>query len=109
MKTYGGMETAPRILTLPLDGTDKLHDPAALPPHPLDRRMRHPTAGLNAEAKKNPFPAPAGTSHATNAISNSALPTFPLRQRVQTDSGSHPTFYPMGTGSSLPGRKAAGA
>jgi hypothetical protein len=32
-----------------------------------------------------------------------------LRHRVQTDSGAHPDSYPMGTGDSFPGDKAAGA
>jgi hypothetical protein len=29
-------------------------------------------------------------------------------QSVQTGSGFHPTFYPIGTGGSFPGSKAAG-
>jgi hypothetical protein len=32
-----------------------------------------------------------------------------LLHRVQTDSGAHPTSYPMGRGCSFPGGKAAGA
>jgi hypothetical protein len=34
---------------------------------------------------------------------------FSLRHHVQTGSGAHPASYPMGTGSSFPGGKAAGA
>jgi hypothetical protein len=34
---------------------------------------------------------------------------FSLRHRVQTGSGTHPASYPMGTGGSFPGDKAAGA
>jgi hypothetical protein len=34
---------------------------------------------------------------------------FSLRHRVQTGSGAHPGSYPMGTGGSSPGGKAAGA
>jgi hypothetical protein len=34
---------------------------------------------------------------------------FPLRFRVQPSSGAHPVSYPMGTGISFPGGKAAGA
>jgi hypothetical protein len=33
---------------------------------------------------------------------------FPLRHRVQTESGTHLTFYPVGTGSYFPDGKAAG-
>jgi hypothetical protein len=33
---------------------------------------------------------------------------FSLLRVVQTGSGVHPTFYPMGTGGSFPGGKAAG-
>jgi hypothetical protein len=33
---------------------------------------------------------------------------FSLRRCVQTGSGPHPDFYPMGTGGSFPGGKAAG-
>jgi hypothetical protein len=33
---------------------------------------------------------------------------FSLRQRLQTDSGAHAAPYPMGTGGSIPGSKAAG-
>jgi hypothetical protein len=32
-----------------------------------------------------------------------------LRHRVQTGSGAHPVSYPVGTGGSFPGGKAAGA
>jgi hypothetical protein len=32
---------------------------------------------------------------------------FSLRHRVQTGSGAHPASYPMGTGGSFPGGKAA--
>jgi len=35
--------------------------------------------------------------------------SFSLRSRVHTGSGAHPACYPMGTGRSFPGRKAAGA
>jgi hypothetical protein len=34
---------------------------------------------------------------------------FSLRHHVQTGSGVHPASYPMGTGSSFTGGKAAGA
>jgi hypothetical protein len=34
---------------------------------------------------------------------------FSLRHRVQTCFSAHPTSYPMGTGVSFPGGKAAGA
>jgi hypothetical protein len=34
---------------------------------------------------------------------------FPLLHSVQTDSGAHQASYPMGTGGSFPGGKAAGA
>jgi hypothetical protein len=34
---------------------------------------------------------------------------FSLHHRVQNGSGVHPASYPMGTGSSFPGGKAAGA
>jgi hypothetical protein len=34
---------------------------------------------------------------------------FSLLHCVQTDSGAHPAFYPMGTGVSFHGGKAAGA
>jgi hypothetical protein len=34
---------------------------------------------------------------------------FSLRHRVQTGSGAHPAFYPIGTGFSFPGVKSAGA
>jgi hypothetical protein len=34
---------------------------------------------------------------------------FSLLHIVQTDSGSHPASYPMGTGGSFPGGKEAGA
>jgi hypothetical protein len=34
---------------------------------------------------------------------------FPLRHRVQTGSGTHPSSYPMGTGGSFPEGKAARA
>jgi hypothetical protein len=34
---------------------------------------------------------------------------FSLHHRVQNGSGAHPASYPMGTGGSLPGGKAAGA
>jgi hypothetical protein len=35
--------------------------------------------------------------------------SFSFRRRVQTVSGAHPASYPMGTRSSFPGGKAAGA
>jgi hypothetical protein len=34
---------------------------------------------------------------------------LPLLHIVLTGSGVHPVFYPMGTGGSLPGDKAAGS
>jgi hypothetical protein len=34
---------------------------------------------------------------------------FSLRHRVKTGSGPHPASYPMGTGGTFPGDKAAGA
>jgi hypothetical protein len=34
---------------------------------------------------------------------------FSTVHRVQTDSGAHPTSYPIGTGGSFPGGKAEGA
>jgi hypothetical protein len=34
---------------------------------------------------------------------------FSLHHRVQTGAGVHPASYPMGTGGSFPGDKAAGA
>jgi hypothetical protein len=34
---------------------------------------------------------------------------FSLHHRVQTGSGAHPAFYPMGTTGSFPGGKAAGS
>jgi len=34
---------------------------------------------------------------------------FSLRHHVQTGSGASPASYPMGTGASFPGDKAAGA
>jgi hypothetical protein len=34
---------------------------------------------------------------------------FSLHHRVQTDSGAHPAFYPMGTRVSFPGGKVTGA
>jgi hypothetical protein len=34
---------------------------------------------------------------------------FSFRHRIQTDSEAHPASYPMGTGDSYPGTKAAGA
>jgi len=34
---------------------------------------------------------------------------FSLYHRVHTDSGPHPASYPVGTGISFPGGKAAGA
>jgi len=34
---------------------------------------------------------------------------FSLHQCVQNNSGAHPASYPMGTGASFPGDKAAGA
>jgi hypothetical protein len=34
---------------------------------------------------------------------------FSLRHHVQTGSGAHPASYPMGTGGSFSGFKAAGA
>jgi hypothetical protein len=39
----------------------------------------------------------------------SAVQDFPLLHSVQTDSGTHPASYPMGTGGSFPGGKAVGA
>jgi hypothetical protein len=35
--------------------------------------------------------------------------SFSLHHRIQNDSGAHPASYPMGTGGSFPGGKAAGA
>jgi hypothetical protein len=35
--------------------------------------------------------------------------SFSLRHRIQTGSGAHPASYPVGTGGSFPGDKAAGA
>jgi hypothetical protein len=32
---------------------------------------------------------------------------FSLLHSIQTDSGAHPAFYPMGTGGSFPGHKLA--
>jgi hypothetical protein len=34
---------------------------------------------------------------------------FSSHHRLQTDFGAHPASYPMGTGGSFPGSKAAGA
>jgi hypothetical protein len=39
----------------------------------------------------------------------SGVGNFSLRHRVQNGSGSHPASYPMSTGGSFPGGKAAGA
>jgi hypothetical protein len=36
-------------------------------------------------------------------------PRIVIRNQVQTGSGAHPASYPMDTGSSIPGDKAAGA
>jgi hypothetical protein len=39
----------------------------------------------------------------------SSVKNFSPHHRVQTDSGPHSASYPMGTGGSFPGGKAAGA
>jgi hypothetical protein len=51
--------------------------------------------GQNDMGSRVRFPAGAGN--------------FSLYHRVQTDSGAHPTSYPMDTRGSFPGDKAAGA
>jgi hypothetical protein len=51
--------------------------------------------GLDVRCTGVRFPAGAGN--------------FSLHHRVQNGSGGHPTSYPMGTGGSFPGSKAAGA
>jgi hypothetical protein len=51
--------------------------------------------GLDERGSRVRYPAWAGN--------------FSLHHRVQNGSGSHPASYPMGTRSSLPGSKAAGA
>jgi hypothetical protein len=51
--------------------------------------------GLDDRGPRVRFPAQAGN--------------FSLHCHVQTGSGAHPAPYPMGTGSSFPGDKAAGA
>jgi hypothetical protein len=51
--------------------------------------------GLDDRGSRVRFPAGAGN--------------FSLHYRVQTGSGVHPTSYPIGTGVSFPGGKAAGA
>jgi hypothetical protein len=50
---------------------------------------------LNDRGSGVEFPAGAGN--------------FSLNHRVQNGSGAHPASYPMGTKSSFPGGKAAGA
>jgi hypothetical protein len=51
--------------------------------------------GLQDRGWKFRFPAGAGN--------------FSIHHRVQNGSGAHPASYPMGTGGSFPGGKAAGA
>jgi hypothetical protein len=51
--------------------------------------------GLDDRGSRVRFPAGAGN--------------FSLHHRVQNDSAAHPATYPMGTRSSFPGGKAAGA
>jgi hypothetical protein len=51
--------------------------------------------GLDDRGSRVRFPAGAGN--------------FSLHQRVQNGSGTHPASYPMGTGGSFPGGKAARA
>jgi len=51
--------------------------------------------GLDDRGSRVRFPAAAGK--------------FSLHYRVQTDSGTRPASYPMGTGYTFPGGKAAGA
>jgi hypothetical protein len=51
--------------------------------------------GLDNRASRDRFPAGAGN--------------FSLHHRVQNGSGAQPAFYPMGTGVSFPGGKAAEA
>jgi hypothetical protein len=51
--------------------------------------------GLDDRSYRVRFPAGAGN--------------FSLHHRVQNSSGAHPASYPMGTRSSLPGGKEAGA
>jgi hypothetical protein len=43
------------------------------------------------------------------SIPGKDLDSFLSRHRVQSGSGAHQASYPMSTGSSLPGDKAAGA
>jgi hypothetical protein len=50
---------------------------------------------LNPSCRTDGVQFRAGTRH------------FPLLHSVQTSSGVHPDFYPMGTGGSFPGSKAA--
>jgi hypothetical protein len=50
--------------------------------------------GLDDRGSRVRFPAGAGN--------------FSLHHRVQNGSGAHPSSYPMGTGGSFPGDKAAG-
>jgi hypothetical protein len=49
--------------------------------------------GLDDRGSRARFPAGAGN--------------FSLHHRVQTGSGAHPAFYPIGTRGSFPGSKAA--
>jgi hypothetical protein len=51
--------------------------------------------GLDNRGSRVRFPEEAGNSS--------------LHHRVQAGSGTHPASYPMGTGGSFPGGKAAGA
>jgi hypothetical protein len=51
--------------------------------------------GLDVRGSRVRFPAGAGN--------------ISLHHRVQNGSGAHPASYPMGTGGSFPGSKAAGA
>jgi hypothetical protein len=51
--------------------------------------------GLDDRSSRVRFPAKAGN--------------FSLPNSVQKGSGAYPASYPMGTGGSFPGRKAAGA
>jgi hypothetical protein len=51
--------------------------------------------GLDDRGSRVRFPAAAGN--------------FSLHHRIQKGSGAHPASYPVGTGGSFPGDKAAGA
>jgi hypothetical protein len=88
-KTYGGVDTEfHAFLTSALDGDDwSASRPGNEPSHFTE-------GGLDDRDSRVRFPAGTGN--------------FSLHHRVQNGSGAHPASYPMNTGGSFPGGKAAG-